>query len=283
MQTYIVQKGDTLYGISKQFGVSVQDIKTANNLSNNTITVGQTLMIPSMNTTIFYIVKKGDTLYSIASNYGVSVDEIKSLNNLKSNTLSIGQQLRIPVNDNVQDEPFGYTIYTVRVGDTLYSIAKKNNTTVEQIKNINNLTTDVLTVGQQLKIPYNTMLDDAFDNDYLIYVVKKGDSLYSIAKKYNMSVAKLIEINDLKSNVISIGQQLKVIVGKDNAIPLGSTCYKEGYTGPSYETYTVKRGDNLYNIAKKYGVTVDSIKKLNDLTSNDLSIGQILKIKEVDS
>ncbi len=281
MQTYIVQKGDTLYGISKQFGVSVQDIKTANNLANNTINVGQTLMIPSINTTILYIVKKGDTLYSIASNYGVTVDQIKNLNNLKSNTLSIGQQLRIPVNDNVQDEPFGYTIYTVRIGDTLYSIAKKNNTTTQKIKDINNLTTDVLTVGQQLKIPYNTMLDEAFDNDYLIYIVKKGDSLYSIAKKYNMSVAKLIEINNLKSNVISIGQQLKVIPEKDNAIPIGSTCYGEGYVEPQYLTYTVKKGDNLYNIARNYNVTVESIKTLNNLTSNNLSIGQILKIKEV--
>ncbi len=125
------------------------------------------------------------------------------------------------------------------------------------------------------------MLDDAFDNDYLIYVVKPGDSLYSIAKKYNMTVAKLIEINDLKSNVISIGQQLKVIVGKDNAIPLGSSCYGEGYVEPRYITYTVKRGDNLYNIALNYKVTVESIKSLNNLTSNDLSIGQVLKIKEV--
>ena len=200
---------------------------------------------------------------------------------MKGNTLSIGQQLRIPINDDVKDEPYGYTIYTVRVGDTLYSIAKKNNTTVEKIRELNNLKTDTLTVGQQLKIPYNTMLDDAFDNDYLIYVVKKGDSLYSIAKKYNMSVQKLIEINDLKSNVISVGQQLKVIVGKDNAIPIGSTCYGEGYVEPKYITYTVKRGDSLYIIAKKYGVSVDSIKALNDLKDNNLSIGQILKIKEV--
>ncbi len=124
------------------------------------------------------------------------------------------------------------------------------------------------------------MLDEAFDNDYLIYVVKAGDSLYSIAKKYNMSVQKLIEINDLKTNVISVGQQLKVIIQKDNAIPIGSTCYGEGYVEPTYITYTVKKGDNLYNIAKKYQVTVDEIKKLNNLSSNDLSIGQVLKIKE---
>ena len=63
MQTYIVQIGDTLYGISKQFGVSIQDIKLANNLNNDTITVGQTLLIPSVNTTALYIVKKGDKIF----------------------------------------------------------------------------------------------------------------------------------------------------------------------------------------------------------------------------
>lgn len=280
MQTYIVEKGDTLYGISKQFGISIEDIKLANNLKDNTITVGESLLIPSTNSTALYIVKKGDTLYSIAQNYNVTVEKLKALNNLKSNTLSIGQQLRIPISTDVSDEPYGYTIYTVRVGDTLYSIAKKNNTTVDKIKDLNNLQTTFLTPGQQLKIPYNTMLDDAFSNDYLIYTVKKGDSLYSIAKKYNMSVAKLIEINNLKDNIITVGQALKV-TSKDNAIPLGSSCYGEGYVEPKYLTYTVKRGDNLYNIAKEYGVSVESIKALNNLTSNNLSIGQILKIKEV--
>ncbi len=126
------------------------------------------------------------------------------------------------------------------------------------------------------------MLDEAFDNDYLIYVVKAGDSLYSIAKKYNMTVDKLIEINNLKNNIISVGQQLKVIIQNDNAIPTGSTCYGKDYKEPTYITYTVKRGDNLYNIAKAYNVSVESIKTLNNLKNNDLSIGQILKIKEVE-
>lgn len=281
MQTYIVQKGDTLYGISKQFGVNINDIRLANNLINDAIVVGQRLIIPSSTSTILYTVKKGDTLYSIAKKYGTTAANLLKLNNLETDMLSIGQQLKVPVDNSVQDEPYGFTIYTVRIGDTLYSIAKKNNTTVNKIKELNNLESDTLVVGQQLKIPYNTMLDEAFDNDYLIYVVKSGDSLYSIAKKYNMSVQKLIEINDLKSNIITVGQQLKVIVQNDNAIPIGSTCYGEGYVEPTYITYTVKKGDNLYNIAKKYNVSVDSIKALNNLTNDALSIGQVLKIKEV--
>ena len=66
MQTYIVQPGDTLYGISGQFGVSIEDIKLENNLSSNVLVVGQVLKIPSTSTTSLYVVKKGDTLYSIA-------------------------------------------------------------------------------------------------------------------------------------------------------------------------------------------------------------------------
>ena len=115
-----------------------------------------------------------------------------------------------------------------------------------------------------------------------ISVRKEKDKCYvELSEDNENTYEEKFEINDLKSNVISVGQQLKVIVGKDNAIPIGSSCYGEGYVEPKYITYTVKKGDSLYVIAKKYNVSVDSIKALNDLKDNNLSIGQILKIKEV--
>ena len=90
-------KGDTLYGIANKFGVSVNDLKSLNNLSSNTLSIGQVLKIPdSSNNKLTYTVKSGDTLYSIARTYNTTVDKIKELNNLKSNTLSIGQTLILP-------------------------------------------------------------------------------------------------------------------------------------------------------------------------------------------
>lgn len=277
MQNYIVQVGDTLYGISKQFGVSLENIKLTNNLKNNNILPGQVLLIPSLGTTTLYIVRVGDTLYSIANKFNTTVNDLISLNNLTTDKLKVGQQLRIPINNTNSND--SYYIYVVKPGDTLYSIARSNNVTVDMLRVFNNLNSNLLAIGQQIKIPSIDI--PSSDDDYLIYVVRAGDSLYSIAKKYGMSVNDLIEINNLSSNILSIGQNLKIVSSQDNAIPLGSSCYGEGYTEPMYITYTVKSGDNLYNIANKYNVSVDSIKKLNNLMNNNLSIGQILKIKEV--
>ena len=278
MQTYIVQMGDTLYGISKQFGVTVEEIKLENDLSNNTISIGQTLKIPTLETTALYVVKRGDTLYSIASRYGVSVLELQRINNLNSTSLSIGQQLRIPINgeENVDN----YVIYTVKVGDTLYNIAKKYRVSVDNIIKENSLNSNLLSIGQQLRIPNVTSPD--LDNQYSTYIVKSGDTLYSIASKYGTSVLELMEINNLESTFLQIGQVLKVTSGggSSSSIPLGSSCYGEGYKEPVFITYTVKRGDNLYNIARKYGVSVDSLIELNNLKTNNLSIGQVLKIRE---
>lgn len=274
MQTYIVQPGDTLYGISKQFGITVEDIKLANNMVNNDIHIGEALLIPTIGTTTLYVVKPGDSLYSIANKYNTTVAQLISLNNLKTNVLSIGQQLKIPINDNSGD----FSFYIVKVGDSLYSIAKKFNTTVDSLIKINNLSTNLLSIGQQLKVPNENIQGE---EEYLIYIVRPNDTLYSIAKKYNMSVDSLISLNKLTSNNLSIGQQLKVNPTLTDNILMGSTCIGEGYSEPSYITYTVKSGDSLYIIAKKYNTSVDNIIKLNNLTTNNLTIGQKLKIKEV--
>ena len=274
MQSYTVLPGDTLYGISKQFGVSVNDIKLQNNLKNNIINPGEVLIIPSVSTTILYTVKKGDTLYSISKRYDVSVNEISRVNNLTSSVLTIGQTLFIPINDTIDE--FNY--YTVLKGDTLYSISRKFNTTVDSLKKLNNLNSNLLSVGEQIKVP------SGFDNNYsddLIYVVKEGDTLYSISKRYDVSVESIKKLNNLINNNLYVGQKLLINNTYSNNITIGSSCFGEGYSEIKYLTHTVKKGDNLYDLSKKYGVSIESIKKLNDLISNNLSIGQVLKIKEV--
>ena len=171
--------------------------------------------------------------------------------------IEYGDIANIPLlGDSVGSAIYSYinrsNIYIVKSGDSLYSIARKYNTTVDEIKKLNNLSSNLLSIGQVLKIPSGSSTNT--------YVVKSGDSLYSIARKYNTTVDEIKKLNNLSSNLLSIGQVLK--------IPSGS----------STNTYVVKSGDNLYSIARKYQITVDELKKLNNLTSNLLSIGQVLKV-----
>ena len=198
----------------------------------------------------YYTVKSGDSLWSISRKFGITVDELKNANNLSSNLLSIGQNLIIPG----KEAQAASGEYVVKKGDTLYSIARKYNTSVDNLKSINNITTDSLAIGQIIKLPSTS--STASDT----YIVKKGDSLYSIARTYNTSVDKLKEINNLTSNALAIGQVLKLPSNNAN----------------ENVVYTVKKGDSLYSIAREYETTVDAIKKLNNITSNTLSIGQKL-------
>lgn len=220
---YIVKAGDTLYSIARQFNTTVSNLKQANNLTSDMLTIGMQLLIPSQNETevTTYIVKRGDTLYSISSKFNTTVNKIKELNNLDTNTLSIGQTLLIPstLPPNIDeptippiDEPNlppieepsiqETEIYIVKRGDSLWSIAKNYNTTVDELIRLNNLSTINLQIGDQLLVPKQN------NSENKVYIVKKGDTLWSIAKNNNISVDRLKEINSLTSNLLSVGQEL---------------------------------------------------------------------------
>ena len=206
-----------------------------------------------------YVVQKGDTLYSIANKLGTTVPELKKENNLTTNTLQIGEVLRIPTKEIYEEEE---NIYIVKKGDSLYSIANKYNTTVEELKRINNLTSNILSIGQVLKLPSDKANNVEKEENTISYTVQKGDSLYSIARKYDTTIDRIKDSNNLTTNLLSIGQVL--LIPTDTNLET---------------TYTVKKGDSLYSIAKKYNTTVDRLKQLNNLTSNLLSIGQILIVR----
>lgn len=258
--TYVVQKGDSLYSIANKLGTTVSELKKENNLTTNTLQIGEVLRIPTKE--IYegeenvYIVQKGDTLYSVAMANNTTVDELKRINNLTSNILSTGQLLKIP------SALLPESTYIVKKGDSLYSIANKYNTTVDELKRINNLTSNILSIGQVLKLPSDKVSDIEKEENTISYTVQKGDSLYSIARKYSTTIDKIKDLNNLTTNLLSIGQVL--LIPTDTNLET---------------TYTVQKGDSLYSIAKKYDTTVDRLKQLNNLKSNLLSIGQILIVR----
>ncbi len=269
--TYTVQKGDSLWSIAKRFNVGVSELKSANNLTSNLISVGQQLVIPGVapsdQTNVAYVVQKGDSLWSIANANNTSVDEIANLNDLDTNTIYVGQVLQIPNSGDLEENPSSTsdTVYVVQNGDTLYSIALRYDTTPNAIINKNNLTSSVLTIGQQLVIPADpesTGQEDITTSN--TYVVQNGDTLYSISRMYGVSVDDIKNANNLNSNILTIGQVL--------TIPDGSS------SSTISNLYVVQKGDSLWSIANKFGVSINQIRMINNLTSDILSIGQTLII-----
>ena len=203
--------------------------------------------------------------------------DIMKANNLNNTNLNIGQVLTIP--SSTGTNPDNTFTYTVKKGDSLYSIANVYDTNVDTIKRLNNLTSNNLLIGQRLLIPETYNSPTTVPN-YTNYIVKKGDSLYSIAKNFNVSIDTIIKDNSLNSNNLSIGQNLKI---RTNTPSTGvvEECFGIEYAPPSNIStinFTVKRGDSLYKIANLYNTSVSELIRLNNLTSNSLSIGQILKV-----
>ncbi len=301
--THVVKSGDTLSVIAKQHKLSVTDLKTFNNLNTDMIIVGQSIKIPYYS----YIVVSGDTLSIIAKRLNTSVTAIKDANNLTGDLIFLGQKLVIPISKTTTvDEPTPsptpsvkvqeqeLTSYTVKSGDTLGAIAKKFSTTVEEIQYINNLTTTLIYPGQVLNItnkvtttttsePVSTTPEEPTpDTLPTSYNVIAGDTLSIIAKKFNVTVDEIKEMNNLASDMIFVGQKLNIPNRQVQVAPTEPAPVQEQppeqSQGVETITYTVVSGDTLSKIAGSYQTTVSTIKEMNNFTSDMIFVNQKLFI-----
>src|SRR5699024_3036580 len=177
------------------------------------------------------------------------------------------------VKPSTGDKESDTTTYTVKSGDTLSHIARKYKTSVSELKKLNHLKSDLIYVGQKLKVNGSssskpeTKPTTPAPSTGSTYTVKSGDTLSHIAVKYGTSVSDLKKLNNLKSDLIYVGQKLKVNGSSSSSKPTTPA----PSTG---STYTVKSGDTLTHIARQYKTSVSELKKLNHLKSDLIYVGQ---------
>jgi LysM repeat protein len=160
-----------------------------------------------------YIVQRGDTLFSIARRYGVTVDALMAYNSLSSTTIYVGQRLLIPTGQ--VPGPGQPVSHIVQRGETLYSIARRYGVTVDALVAANRLTSTSIYVGQRLVIPASTPPE----KPPVTHVVQRGETLYSIARRYGSTVAAIQAANRLTSTTIYVGQRLLIPTGQGNPTP----------------------------------------------------------------
>lgn len=231
-----IRRGETVSSIARRYGVSQASILQANNLGRRSkIYAGRSLMIPTVNGSSYkqssgssrkssskviaskngkYRVKYGDTLWDIAVAHGVSVSELKRANRLSSNKIYSGRILNIPGKGSSKPIDYAkYYKYTVKKGDTLWKIATRNGTTISEIKRANDLTSNRIYVGMSLMVPGIISSDagSAGSGNYIIYTIKRGDSLWEIAKAHNVSIKELARWNNISTRSrLYPGDKLKI-------------------------------------------------------------------------
>jgi len=291
---YTVRRGDTLGQLALKFGVSQSELKKANGLKNSNLRSGQVLKVPGTEVALEteeevvvketviketapehasevyikkrYVVKPGDTLGNIADSFGVTVEEIKKASALKKDTINNGDILLIPV----PQEKVTQSKYTVAKGDTLSKIGKKFGVSVREIKRANGLSSDTLRAGMRLSIPGLSSAEPGESEADIVtasslprgeYVVKKGDTLGRIARRYDVTIKELKRENNIKGNSIRAGQVLyipgyerqeteyRVVTEKTKTIHESNGQYN--YTESEVENGRFSK-ESIIQVAKKY-------------------------------
>ena len=266
-------------------------------------------------------IQKGDTLGKIASLYKIDIGKLKQWNKLDDNsTLKIGQKIylydpEIKENTQPKEEKSQGNVYLVKQGDTLSKIARENNTSIKNIMELNNLNENSnLQIGQkiilsreitnnksntpQISKEKTSVKENIVPTDFVLYRVQPGDNLWSIARKNNISVNELTQWNNLDtSKQLKIGQEIKIravvkqgekIDKKDRVQVSEVTATAKPQVTPQQDkkqsktdTYTVQKGDSLYTISKKLGISLKELKEINNFEEKKvLQVGEVIRIKK---
>ncbi|MGV9002575.1 LysM peptidoglycan-binding domain-containing protein [Flavobacterium sp.] len=295
--------------------VSVKQSKSA--VASNGKNYSEEKVFSNKDVVKYHKVKRGDNIGEIANKYDVSVAEVKKWNKLKSNNIGLGATLKIIKNERVativrkeiKGEKINTTIepetqiasnqnsnednpedfYVVQKGDNLFTIAKKFNVSLEDLKDWNNIEDGIIQSGSKIALnnaaPNAKQVEEApkAETKIVEYVVKNGDNLGGIAKKYSASISDIKDWNELQDDNITIGSKLivskKLFVVPTTVVKISKKQSIAQSKKVDITHYFVKKGDSLFSIAKKYpGVTISDIKKWNDIGNESIKPGMKLRI-----
>jgi len=279
---YSVRRGDTLERIARRFGVRVRDLMRWNDLTSHFIYPGQRLNIIGRNDSydvsgkerIIYIVRRGDSLSEIAEQFGVGLSRLRRWNNVWTSRIYPGQRLKIYLSSNSRRTPANGKHIVVR-GESLDRISKMYSVNINQLKEWNNLKSDIIYPGQQLKVVSDTSLNNSpnkQDNgEYIEYRVRFGDTLWEISRRYNVSISQIMYTNNLRTSIIKKGQ---ILILPSTNVSKGNLKTDEN----GHLKYTVRYGDTLWHLSRRYGVSIEKIKVLNNLDRDIIRPGDVLLI-----
>ena len=252
-----------------------------------------------------HFVKKGESLFSIAQQYNLSVGALKELNGLTDGKIYVGQEIKLIRDENLADNQNNKALksttasaksikHKVLFGETLLSISKKYNVSIEDLKLSNGIQNGKILAGQELVISSAKMASVQSEGDQdkeskpvaikQTHKVSSGETLASIAKKYNTTLDELKKLNNLENGKIFAGQTIRISEASqtesttevDNSLKSG----QDKTLKPNIRkiTHKVRSGESLFSISKLYNVTIDELKAFNQMTSPDLQQGQTLQI-----
>ncbi len=312
-----VSRGESLYSIAREYGVSRKELAVANDLSSPRarLRTGTKLLIP-MNKEEFlaekkkeeekrgetsakkeeikksetagvHAVQKGETLFSIAENYGVNIAKLKGLNDISNDNIKVGQKLIIPGNEEQiaknDEKETKYLKHRVRRGESLYGIARDYGVNISSIKSLNKLASDRLYIGQILVIETEVEKDEyaqkSGKTQTVSHKVQRGETLNSIAASYGVTEDNLKKWNPNKisGSTVYYGTNLKII---QSGTSKGSAKARDNDVKKSPKYYKVQSGDTFYSIARKFGISVNRLKRLNGgVDPDNLSIRQKIRIQ----
>lgn len=237
--THTIQKGETLFGIAKKYDVDVQQLRKWNNIENDQLSVGESLIVRKESEepasadhseeTQIHTVETGETLFSVSKQHQVTIAELKAWNDLSSNSLKVGQNLTIYPSESVDPKEQSITVdneaqqntsYLVKNNDSLYKIAQEHGMSVSQLKELNNMTSNTIRVGQRLTVrsssappSVSSFETSAPQGKFIAYKVTGGSTTVSeLVRKFQMDEEEFRALNtDINTNQLRNGQEVTVL------------------------------------------------------------------------